>query len=125
MPSKIIFFVFLSFIVGQVNAGPPQDFFGAPEQAAPKKRELTENDLVYTDTAQNSESDLAPKAKIKVNKVAARSLPGRKGKVLFVLEQNETVSLLKKSKDQQWWAVYSFKFNKKGWVPVTSLEKSI
>ncbi len=116
------FFLFLFLMALKTFAAPPLDSTDTQQGVRLPKKTLNENDLVYTSENTGQSVVGEKRSRIVVPFVDARSLPGRKGKVLFRLLKNDKVGLLQFSKDKTWQAVYSFKMTRKGWIPVSALE---
>jgi hypothetical protein len=99
------------------KASPPVDLIQQTSQGKqPKEHALTEDDLVYTDVNEALPNLDLEYARMLV-RVTGRSLPGRTGKALFMLERGDRVKPLKLSKDKHWLAVGVLKNRRRAWVP--------
>jgi hypothetical protein len=104
-------------VLSLAQASPPVDLIQqTPQDTRPKEHALTEDDLVYTDVGEALPNLDIEYGRVLV-RVPGRNLPGREGKVLFVLERGDRVKPLKLSKDKHWLAVGVLKNRRKAWVP--------
>ena len=108
-------------------AAPPvdlSDFDGKASAAKGAKKSgsptISEREMVYLDNQEGMES-ADPTLRTVRYKVLGRDRPGREGKVLVRLGENQRVKFIKESKDRRWSMVEIVGRKKRAWIPSSAL----
>jgi hypothetical protein len=89
-------------------------------KGAKKDPGISEREMIYVDNQDGVDSRDPALCQVKY-KVAGRDRPGREGKTLVKLNQNQRVRFIRETKDHRWTMVEVVATRRKAWIPTSAL----